>query len=58
MRLAQALSVHGSFALCEISKGVVIMWIGDIATADVIGDFVGTLASPARALRDASFILR
>lgn len=56
-RLRAATSLHGIFALSEISKGIVIVWIGDVATADAVGDLVGALAYPAHAWRDVMSIL-
>ncbi len=51
--LRASASIHGLFALCEISKGIVIIWIGDFATADAVGDLVRALACPPLALRGA-----
>jgi hypothetical protein len=43
----------GLFALSEISKGVIVIWIGDCATADAVAELIGALTYPADALRAA-----
>jgi hypothetical protein len=59
----QLMRCNAFFALCEISKAVVIVGVGDFATADVVGElFASALpaASPlvffssSRHLHDAS----
>jgi hypothetical protein len=47
-------AAYGGFALAEISKGIIILWIGDFATADAVGDLVGALAYPTVALCQAA----
>ncbi len=41
----------GLFAVSEISKGIVIVWVGDFATADAIGELISALSYPAHVLR-------
>lgn len=55
-RFARLVRRNALFAVCEISKGVVIVGLGDFATADVVGELV-TSAGPSAAHLVASLAI-
>jgi hypothetical protein len=55
-RFAGLVRRNALFAVCEISKGVVIVGLGDFATADAVGELV-TSAAPTAAHLVASLAL-
>lgn len=54
---SQLLRRNGVFAVSEISKGVVIVGLGDFATADAVGEFVSNVI-PSTARLAAALAVR
>jgi hypothetical protein len=54
IRLVALARRNGIFAVSEICKGLVILGVGDIATAEYLGDFVGVTAQTFHSLADAN----
>jgi hypothetical protein len=48
--LARKARQNGTFAIVEICKGIAIVGIGDMVTADELGELVGIAAQTVRSL--------